>query len=350
MKRFFRAAASEVAMTFDNVRYEPIKVNSLYIGGGTPSLVNTDLLKKWLDTLNSYIAFIPDYEFTIETNPDSVTEEFARTVKLLGVNRIVIGVQSFDSRRLSRLNRHQKVSDIHRAFAISRSAGFENIGLDLIFGWPGQKLQSLITDIERLVALKPEHISLYQLTVESGTRLEKRIFEGEISLPGEETMAVMYEAGVKLLEEYGYKRYEVSNFASEGFHSRHNFAYWKGTPYLGFGPSAHSFVNPYRWSNVSDLSGYIEMIEGGCGPWDFFETLTAEQRFIEVVMLSLRTADGLDKEKLSREYGKKASVFFDGRILTKFISSGYLVDTGQRLQLTNRGFLVADKIIADLIS
>lgn len=350
MKRFFRAAAYEAAMVFDAIRYEPVMVNSLYIGGGTPSLVDTALLKKWLDTLHTYTVFAPGYEFTMEANPDSLTKNFAQTARLLGANRLVIGAQSFDSRRLSRLNRRQRVSDIRRAFAVSRSAGFENIGLDLIFGWPGQNLPSLIDDIERLTALEPDHISYYQLTVEFGTRLEKRILAGEISLPDEETMAAMYEAGARLLEEHGYKRYEVSNFARAGFHSRHNFAYWKGTPYLGFGPSAHSFIDPCRWSNISDLSRYAEIIEAGCRPWDFFETLTTEQRFIETVMLSLRTTDGLNKRELVQAYGERASAFLGSTVLGEFISSGHLIDTGRDLRLTDRGFLVADKIIADLIS
>jgi oxygen-independent coproporphyrinogen-3 oxidase len=344
----FRAIRYETEMVFLAMGREPIDIASIYIGGGTPSLIRPKLLEEWIGVVKSYSRFLPGYEFTVEANPESLTDEFAERSYRAGVNRIVIGVQSFSTQSLRRLGRRQTTRQIYRAFYRARSAGYENIGADLIFGLPDQTMRKVRTDIDRLAALDPTHISYYQLTVEQGTTLAEQVASGEIVLPGEETLASMYQIGVHMLGDYGYQRYEVSNFAQDGYRSRHNYAYWNGSPYIGLGPGAHGFVNNRRYADIMDIERYIKAIESGILPIGFIEELTGHQRMMEMVMLSLRTADGIDKQSLVLHFGEPAVMLLESPAVARHVGGGYLHDGPGFLRLTDAGFLVADKIIADL--
>ena len=348
-ERLFRAVEYETEMVLSAFGHEPVDVASIYIGGGTPSLVDPDLLDQWIALVKSYARFLPGYEFTIEANPESLTDEIAFRTFEAGVNRIIIGVQSFAVNLLRKLNRRQTTRDIYRAFYRARSAGYENIGADLIFGLPDQTLKKVRTDIARLTALEPTHISFYQLTVEDGTALADQVRSGKIGLPGEEQSAAMYQFGSHLLIDHEYRRYEVSNFALDGYRSRHNYAYWSGAPYIGLGPAAHGFVNQHRWGNIADVGEYMKAVESGFMPVQFVETLTGPQRLMETVMLALRTAEGIDKQSLALHYGQPATAILDSAPVSRYVESGYLLDDAGFLRLTDAGFLVADKIIADIV-
>jgi len=337
-------------MVLLSLGHEPIDVASIYIGGGTPSLADPKHLIEWINLLKSYARFLPDYEFSVEVNPESLTDDFARMVYEAGVNRLIIGAQSFSEVTLRKLGRKQATKDIYRAFYRARSAGFENIAADLIFGLPGQTMKMLRTDIERLIALEPTHISFYQLTVEAGTRLAEKVSSGEIRLPDDERSAEMYRLGSHILMDRGYRRYEVSNFAKDGYRSRHNYAYWNGSPYIGLGPSAHGFVNNCRYGNICDIEEYIRAVDEGSLPIQFVETLTDEQRLIETVMLSMRTAEGLDRQKLVNRFGDAGDRIANSLMVKQYIKSGHLVGDSGFLRLTDAGFLLADKIILDIVS
>jgi oxygen-independent coproporphyrinogen-3 oxidase len=337
-------------MVLASFGHEPVDIASVYIGGGTPSLMAVEFLAEWLETVNAYGRLMPDYEFTIEANPESLSPEFAVGTHILGINRIVIGVQSFGVGLLRPLGRRQKMKDIYRAFYLCRLAGYENIAADLIFGLPDQKIRQVKLDIERLAALEPTHISFYQLTVESDTRLAIDIDKGRIVLPDEDAIASMYRFGVHLLSDKGYLRYEVSNFAREGRICRHNLAYWTGAPYIGLGPAAHGFVNNHRYANHAQLESYIGMLEEGRLPLAFVEELDFDQRLMETVLLSLRTAEGIDKEKLIRTFGERALAILEGKVKAGYISSGHLIDELGFVRLSDAGFLLADTIIADLVA
>ncbi len=337
-------------MTLSAFGHEPIDVASIYIGGGTPSLAHHEHLSAWVSRLAAYVRFLPDYEFTIECNPESASEELFRSAIDSGVSRLIIGVQSFSTAHLARLNRRQTTKDIYKAFYLARAAGFENIGADLIFGLPGQRLRHIRSDIERLTALEPTHISFYQLTVEPGTRLAREVAHHKIALPDDEQSAAMYKYGAHLLIDRGYKRYEVSNFAREGYFSRHNFAYWNFSPYIGLGPAAHGFINNHRYGNIADLHKYLEAVDAGLFPTEFVEELTLGQRLMETVMLSLRITAGIDKERLVLQFGNKGSEILESQAVKKFIASGHLIDDAGFLRLSDDGFLLADKIIADLVA
>jgi oxygen-independent coproporphyrinogen III oxidase len=328
--------------------HEPVDIASIYIGGGTPSLMDVDFLAEWLETVRGYGRLIPDYEFTIEANPESLSPEFAVGTRELGINRIVIGAQTFAVGLLQPLGRRQKMKDIYRAFYLCRLAGYDNIAADLIFGLPGQKIRQVKLDIERLAALEPTHISFYQLTVEPETGLAADIASGRITLPDEESVAAMYRFGVHLLADKGYLRYEVSNFAREGRICRHNLAYWTGAPYIGLGPAAHGFVNNHRYANRSNLAEYIAMLEGGRLPLAFVEELDNTQRLMETILLSLRTAEGIDKARLIRTFGEPALTILEGKAKAGYVSSGHLIDDLGFVRLSDSGFLLADTIIAGL--
>jgi oxygen-independent coproporphyrinogen-3 oxidase len=328
--------------------HEPVEIASVYIGGGTPSLMEVDCLAGWLETVQAYGRLTADCEFTIEANPESLTPEFAVGTHHLGVNRIVIGAQSFGVGLLRPLGRRQKMKDIYRAFYLSRLAGYDNIAADLIFGLPQQRIRQVKLDIERLAALEPAHISFYQLTVEPGTRLAADIVSGRITLPDEEIIASMYRFGAHLLSDKGYLRYEVSNFAREGRICRHNLAYWTGAPYVSLGPAAHGYVNGHRYANQADLDAYIAMLEAGQLPLALLETIDPTQRLMETIMLSLRTAAGIDKERLIRTFGERALAILEGKAKARYVSSGHLLDELGFVRLSDDGFLLADTIIADL--
>ena len=306
-------------------------------------------MERWLTRLRTYINFVHDFEFTVEANPESLSSEICHDLYDLSVNRLVIGVQSFSPAPLRLLGRRVKTKDIYRAFYNTRSAGIENIGGDLIFGLPEQRIKDLRTDIDRLTALDPKHISLSQLTVESNTKLAKMIDAGEINVPDEDTCAAMYRIGSHMLIDRGFSRYEVSNFAQGGFASRHNLAYWTGRPYIGLGPAAHGYIHGVRYANVADLDRYLELTESGHSVVAFTERLTNDQKLMEKVMLSLRMADGIDRRGLIDSFGEKAEKILEGETVKRLIRGGFMVNDAGFLRLTDHGFLLADKIIAELV-
>ncbi len=349
IERFFRALTYETETVLSSFGHEPIDIGSIYIGGGTPSLADPELLERWLETVLTYGRLMPGYEFTIEANPESLRPAFAAQTLAMGANRVVIGVQSFAVGLLRRLNRRLRIKDIYQAFYFCRTAGYQNIAADLIFGLPQQRMRQLRIDIERLAALEPDHISFYQLTVEPETRLADRIAAGRIALPDDETCASMYRFGAHLLVDQGYLRYEVSNFARPGRLARHNFAYWQGSPYIGLGPAAHGFANNRRYGNLPSLGAYIDRLEAGHLPIAFVEELSSEQQLMEAIMLSLRTAEGIDKARLIRRFGAAAIDILQGPASSRYVRSGHLDDDEGWMRLTDDGFLIADSIIADLV-
>ncbi|MFH1700896.1 MAG: radical SAM family heme chaperone HemW [Candidatus Zixiibacteriota bacterium] len=348
-QRYYRALLRETEMVLSAFEQEPVEISSIYIGGGTPTLFDTQFLEKWISLVGGFCTFSSGFEFSIETNPESLTAAFAEKTFRLGANRIIIGIQSFDEKSLKKLGRSQNSKNIYQAFYNARMAGYKNIGADLIFGLPGQTMKKLRGDIDRVLALEPNHISFYQLTVEPGTALERKIKSGKLVLPGEDKQAQMYRLGSHILMDRKYARYEVSNFAPEEFRCRQNISYWDGSPYIGLGPAAHGYINNHRYHNVSDIDSYLNMIEEGRFPIAGIENLSREQKFTETVMLSLRTNPGIDKKKLLREFGERALELLEGKIAAAFINDGFLEIEDNRLCLTDSGFLLADKIIEMLL-
>jgi oxygen-independent coproporphyrinogen III oxidase len=283
----------------------------------------------------------PRAEITIEVNPETATAELLGEIRTQGVNRLSIGVQSFDDTILRTLGRVHDSATAGKAIDLAFQSGYENVGIDLMFGIPGQTVKIWQDTLKQAMAKNPMHISAYGLTIEHGTPYDKMIAKGELVLPDNETQAEMYQAMCATLTTDGYNRYEVSNFARLGFECQHNFKYWKDDKYLGLGPSAHSYDGDRRTANVKNLDKYVTSLKKGKSPINFKEQLTDEQKAEERLLLGLRLAEGIDYNIIREVVNEQ--------VLAELKSDGYLTTKLNNLVLTDKGFLVADDIIVKLL-
>ena len=314
------------------------RFDSLYLGGGTPTFFDAGELETIVSHLFSHFCFSTDTEVTIEANPCDLTGEKAEELKDLGFNRISLGIQAFDDPTLSFLGRRHTAGEAATALAGLRSAGFENIGVDLIYGINGQSLEDWSGTLARALEFRPEHISCYQLTFEKGTPFWRQKEKGILTPIGEEEEYAFFRATSSILECAGYLHYEISNFArKKAFRSRHNQKYWRHIPYLGLGPSAHSFYGATRWWNIRSVRKYCELLEQGENPVEGLEDLTQEQLRIEKIGLGSRTLDGFDLDLIP---DTPRSV----EMLSRLQESDHLRVKGNRAIPTLKGFLVADHI------
>ena len=299
-QRYVEAIIAEARLRRDELRGEPLR--TLYLGGGTPSLLPLPLLSQLVDGLRDALDLTGIEEFTIEANPDDVTPEWCSALPSLGVNRVSMGVQTFEDHILRFIGRRHTAAQVVRAIADLRGVGIDNLSIDLIYGLPGQTPDTWVHTVEQAIALEPSHISAYGLTYEEGTRLWWQRERGEVQEVPEEVCIEMYHELVKRLHDAGFEHYEISNFALPGYHSRHNSSYWDETPYLGLGAAAHSYDGNVRRSNPCDLHQYVARINAGM-PACEQEEMTRWERYDERVMLGLRTARGVDAERLREDFG-----------------------------------------------
>ena len=282
-------------------------------------------------------------EITVEANPNDLDDGRLRVLRSLGVNRLSLGVQSLADRDLRWLGRAHTVRQALEALDRARAHGFTNVGIDLLYGIPGQDESAWAEVLEAVTALRPEHLSCYQLTPEPHTPLGARVAAGELSLPGEEASAALFDRTDRTLVEAGYLHYEISNFAREpGFVSGHNRKYWRRVPYLGLGPSAHSFDGGHRWWNVRDLDGYNKALAAGALPVEASERLSDEQIALEELALSLRTREGVPLTLLGR-FPRAA------RVVPALVREGVLALVDGRIAPTSRGMRVADRLCAAIL-
>ena len=323
-------------------------VHTLYLGGGTPSQLPLPLLSRLVAGLGECFDLSDDEEFTVEANPDDVTAAWCEALPPLGVNRVSMGVQTFEDEILRLIGRRHTASQVVDAVARLRDTGIDNISIDLIYGLPGQTIATWIDSVERALALAPQHISAYGLTYERGTRLWWQRERGEVIEVPEEQCLEMYRILVSLLEGAGYEHYEISNFALPGYHSRHNSSYWNDTPYLGLGAGAHSYDGEVRRSNPANLQEYIDKVTAGEPAFEQ-EELTRWERYDERVMLGLRTSRGVDANKLRNDFGNEAWRHFV-KMAQGHITAGKLsVSDDSRYVLTRDGIMISDSIIRDLM-
>jgi oxygen-independent coproporphyrinogen-3 oxidase len=323
-------------------RFNPF--DTVYIGGGTPSLLSPEQLERILMRIRENFDLLPDSEITIEANPADLNRSFLDSMREIGINRINIGVQSFDEKVLGFLGRRHSVKQAISAIEASRKAGFENIGLDLIYGVPGQGIGVWLNTLKQAVAFSPEHLSCYQLTLEAKTPLGIRCQAGEFSIPGEESQYEFFIKTSEFLRDAGYIHYEVSNFARGQEHaSRHNQKYWDHSPYLGLGPSAHSFQSNQRWWNHRSLGKYLTAINGGNLPVEEKEILTMGQLQLEALYLGLRTQKGVCLQEFKNQYDY--DLLTEKReLLVKLVEKGFISVQDGFLSPTQRGFAVADSL------
>ena len=345
-ERYVDALIAEARLRRDELRGESVK--TLYLGGGTPSQLPLTLLGRLVAGLKGVLDLGGVEEFTIEANPDDVAPDWCDALLPLGVNRVSMGVQSFEDHILRAIGRRHTARQAVQAVENLRHAGIRNISIDLIYGLPGQTLDSWTCSVEQAIALVPQHISAYGLTYEQGTRLWRQRERGEVTEVPEEQCLKMYRILVDKLQSAGYEHYEISNFALHGYHSRHNSSYWNDTPYLGLGAAAHSYDGKVRRYNPADLLGYIDKIKAGETAYEQ-ESLTWQERYDERVMLGLRTASGVDADRLRQDFGDEAWRHFT-REAQRHIAAGNLrVTANNRYILTRNGIMLSDAIIRDLM-
>ena len=342
MDRYCRALTAHLAETAP--RAAGCRVDTVYCGGGTPSLLGARRLGGLLRAVKKHYDLAAEAECTFEANPESCQDVRAlRQLRRAGFNRVSLGLQSAHDGELRLLGRIHTFAQGAAAVAAARKAGFQNLSLDLMYGLPGQDLAGWLDTLERTVALEPEHLSCYGLKPEEGTPL----WEGRDALPGDEAQAEMYLAAVERLERAGYGQYEISNFARPGFESRHNLKYWRLEEYAGFGPGAHSDFGGVRYAYGRDLEGYIRgVLEGGLEVSEA-QTLAPEERDTEYIMLALRTREGLDGPTFQRRYRQRFEPL--ARALAPMAAAGLAEETAPgRWRLTPRGFLVSNAVIRRL--
>lgn len=312
--------------------------DTLYIGGGTPTALADEALADLFSTLRNAFRFTADVEVTIEANPEDLTPEKAALLRDLGANRLSLGAQSFEAEALSLLGRRHGPGETLRSIESARAAGLQNLGLDFIYGRPGQTVVAWLKELARAVSFRPEHLSCYQLTFEPKTVFGRMKAEGRMAAPDEERGRELFQATADFLTGQGYEHYEVSNFAlGLENRSRHNQKYWRRVPYLGLGPSAHSFREEERWWNVASVKGYCRALSEGTSPAAGQEKLDPEQRALEELYLGLRTSEGVALAEGAGRPGFEAG-------LAAALERGLVEVCAGRVVPTLEGFLVADRL------
>ena len=302
-----------------------VTIDTIYLGGGTPSLLDVKQIEQVLEIVRSRFHVFPDAEITVEINPGTVDFDYLVGLKGTGVNRLSIGVQSFNDEKLNFLNRIHTADEACRVIDHAGKAGFENISLDLIYGVPGETRGSWIRDLKKAIERKPSHISAYMLTLEPGTPLARQMKQGAFVPFGSEMMSVLFKMTSQYLNQAGFEHYEISSFSKgRQYRSRHNSRYWGLTPYLGFGAAAHSYDGSVRSWNHRSIEKYITDLASGLLPVEDHETLDFEQKITEFIMLRLRTLEGLDLKEFQERFQLSFENKFEdilGRILAEGLGS-----------------------------
>jgi oxygen-independent coproporphyrinogen-3 oxidase len=339
-----RGIITELHLQKDYLDAESIQ--TIYFGGGTPSLLNETELNSILDAIKNNFSLSPDAEITLEANPDDLSPTKVVALRNSGINRLSIGIQSFDDTVLNFLNRSHDAKSAHESVMLAREAGFNNISIDLIYAIPGQDNALWKKNILQAVKLNPEHISSYSLTVEPKTVFGNWLSKGKLNSVDDETAATQLEILVDELTRSGYEHYEVSNFSKPGFHSKHNSSYWRQEKYLGIGPSAHSYNGRTRHHTINNNALYTKSLLQGKIPFEL-EVLTAEDHINEYLLTTLRTSWGCDLKKLEQAYHYNLPKTQE-QYLRTLLENGLAIVENDHLKLTKTGKLLADKISSDL--
>lgn len=318
----------------------PVPVDTVFVGGGTPSLLGGDRLAAVLGAVTDHFALAGDAEVTTEANPESTSAEFFDTIRAAGYTRVSLGMQSASPRVLAALDRTHSPGRAVNAAREACAAGFDHLNIDLIYGTPGETDADLLESVEAALDAGVDHVSAYALIVEDGTALARRVRRGEIPAPDDDVLAHRYDIVDQRLTAAGLSWYEVSNWSRPGGECRHNLGYWTGGHWWGAGPGAHGFVGDIRWWNVKHPNSYADLLGRGASPVAGFERLDARARHVEEVLLAIRLRSGLPLTVLTASERNRAA---------RAVDSGLLTDEGDRLVLTGRGRLLADAVVRDLL-
>ena len=322
--------------------------NTIYIGGGTPSVLTEAQLGKLLNNVVSCVQASEIKEFTIEANPGTLTSNKVRLLKEYLVTRVSLGIQSFNDKQLNFLGRIHSGNDAINAFNLLRNVGYDNINIDLIFGCPEQSFGDWESDLRTVIELNPKHLSIYALTYEEGTPLRRNWVNGNVKKLDECVELEMYKTAIGYLTDNGYNHYEISNFAKDGYECLHNYIYWRNEGYTGVGAGAFSFVDGLRTSNIRDVYQYIEGINEGRNIKTFSECLQHEHFASETVIMNLRLRQGISDKDFHDRFGYKIYDRF-GRLINRLVEDGLISYDNETLKLTDKGLFVADTVMAEFL-
>ena len=342
---YVHALCQELDMRKDYLEGEDIE--TIYLGGGTPSQLAQEELEKIFSALYNIYKVKEDAEITLEANPDDLTPEYVHMLRSLPINRISMGIQTFQEETLKLLHRRHTARQAIEAFQRCREAGFQNISIDLMYGLPGETLNTWKQDLQQAIALRPEHISAYHLIYEEGTALWKLKEQHQVEEADEDLSVTLFRTLIDELTRAGYEHYEISNFCLPGLHSRHNSSYWTGKKYLGCGPSAHSFNGTSRQWNVASLDKYIHAIQQGKLDYEI-EELDIYTRYNDFVITAIRTHWGMSLSQLRSTYGEELYRYCL-RMAKPHLAQGVLEMKEDTLKLTKEGIFISDGIMSDLL-
>ncbi|MBV5348257.1 radical SAM family heme chaperone HemW [bacterium] len=323
------------------------EINTIYLGGGTPSVLLIGELKDLLQTIGQNYQVSPEAEITMEANPDDLSQAILSVLREIGFNRLSMGVQSFSESDLKLMNRRHGVMQAIQSVKWAKTAGFANISIDLIYGLPNQTLEEWERNVRIAVELDVQHISAYNLTYHEGTVFYDRLKKGILKELPDELSLQQFEMLISILKDAGFEHYEISNFCKPGLYSQHNSSYWKSKKYLGIGPSAHSFdLQTRRW-NVSSVSGYLDGIENN-KPFSETEILSEQDRYNDYIITGLRTIWGTSEELIQTEFSENYLVHFQ-KVKDKYLNSGHVSETSGKICLSPEGLFISDQIMADFM-
>lgn len=349
---YMKALKKEI--TCESSSYADYEIRTIFFGGGTPSILETEDIGGILDCIRKHYRIDKDAEITLEMNPGTATREKLTALKKAGINRLSIGLQSADNTELQMLGRIHTYEDFLKTYHDARETGFHNINVDLMSALPGQSMEIWIQTLEKVLALEPEHLSAYSLIIEEGTRLFERINEFP-PIPDEDEDRRMYQETKRILAEHGYQRYEISNYAKPGRECRHNMIYWqRGTghtaDYVGFGLGAASTVKNMRWKNTDDMKKYLLAFDGKKAQEikEDIEKLSENDCMEEFMFLGLRMMGGVSKSEFQKSFGQNMDDVY-GAVIQKWIRQGMLVQQGDRIRLTDAGIDVSNVVLADFL-
>ena len=342
-------AASYLENVFQEMEhYRGCRVDTVYIGGGTPTCLDVELLTFLLQNIKDCFRLTENCEITVECNPKTADGEYFKKLHKSGVNRLSIGVQSFHDKELALLGRLHNAEEARQCIKLAQENGFENLNLDLMFGLPNQTLSLFLESIEQALSLNPMHISAYGLIVEDGTPLAEKVQCGILRLPDEEVEREMYHEMRRMLAQESYCHYEISNFARNGFESRHNNKYWERSPYIGLGAAAHSQIGNLRFGNPAQLDEYARVAKNEPTEGRETEKLTKTDEMSEFIFLGLRKICGIQKEKFRFEFGMEIETLY-GAQLDKFCKLGLLEQSEDRIWLSEAGMDVSNSIFCEFL-
>lgn len=345
-EEYFKAVNREIQL-LEEILYER-KVRTVYIGGGTPSLVNEEYIGSLLKNIYKFVGVDKNAEITIEINPDSISKEKLDFYKAAGINRVSMGVQAVQERLLKILGRTHSFESVKEAVHLIRKSGFENINLDLIFGIPTQTIDEWDETLDKVIALKSEHLSCYSLEFSAGSEMGNKFIKGELKQMEDDEDRGMYRAAINKLSNAGMMQYEISNFAHRGCECRHNIQFWRGGDYLGVGLWAHSSIGNQRWRNVNNLDRYIKIVNSNKLPRLDITTLSTEEEIIEAVILGLRLNEGIKLIEIEERLKVKNLEDKFRDIIGKLESSGLILRLDNRIVLTEGGRDLENQVALEL--